>query len=98
MYASSCGPIANYGIHTLTPKKPEKANLGIDSSRVQNMFKVFEKNTIFHEDPLSGSVPAEECSSEDLDEGLDEILASNPACNLCGHTFYSSQVHIQCTQ
>ena len=47
MYVLSCGPIANYGIHTLTPKKPEKADLGIDRSRVRNMFKVFEKTQYF---------------------------------------------------
>ena len=40
--------------------------------------------------PESRATVLEEEKEDSFDEGIDDILASNPSCNLCGHNFYDT--------
>jgi len=40
--------------------------------------------------PESRTAVLEEERDDSFDEGIDDILAENPSCNLCGHNFYST--------
>jgi hypothetical protein len=40
--------------------------------------------------PSSGGHILEEEEEDSLDEGIEDILASSPACNLCGHRFFGT--------
>ena len=63
------------GHHDNQGKKSPTGSLGSDGASVESS------------SPESGGRILEEDS---FDEGIDDILAQNPSCNLCGHNFYNT--------